>query len=487
MTMRGKKTLQTALLLLLVTTGVRAQTSQALYFMNLPQRTSLNPAIRPTNKVYVGIPLLSDINVQVNNNFLTFSDIFIDGVISDTTISFLERGEGLNDFINSLNRKNSIEPQAGIQLFGLGFTVLKDFYITFDITERFEGNIAFPGDLLRLAVNGTESFAGQYIDLSALRTDMKIYHEAGIGLSKNITEGLRVGARAKFLFGVAAASIDNDKLGLTVNQDYSATVNADLNVNISGPVSFFATDGIIDSAAFDDDRFDKASDIISYLINPGNPGFALDIGAEYSIGDRLNVSAALTDIGFIRWKRDRTTLLADNVIEFRGQSLQDVYDENVEIEDLLQGFADTLINSVHLVESPEPFTSVLPFGITVAGSYSPVKFLSLGLLSQTRFVGKQAHESLTLSTNLNFGNVFSTTFAYTAANNRYDNLGMGIALRGAYLQFYALVDNIPLAWTDARSGETSFRVPENWNTVQARLGLNLVFGNRTKEKREETD
>jgi hypothetical protein len=48
---------------------------------------------------------------------------------------------------------------------------------------------------------------------------------------------------------------------------------------------------------------------------------------------------------------------------------------------------------------------------------------------------------------------------------------------------YFLVDNIPLQWTKLTSGENSFSLPENWNTLHARLGFNLVFGNKEKKQR----
>ena len=39
-------------------------------------------------------------------------------------------------------------------------------------------------------------------------------------------------------------------------------------------------------------------------------GLGLDIGATYEITDRIVVSAAITDMGFIRWKKDITNLNA---------------------------------------------------------------------------------------------------------------------------------------------------------------------------------
>jgi len=120
--------------------------------------------------------------------------------------------------------------------------------------------------------------------------------------------------------------------------------------------------------------------------------------------------------------------------------------------------------------------------VVAAFSYTPVRYFTLGLLSQTRFEGPQAHQSVTLSGNLHFRNIFSTTLAYTAANRRFDNLGFGMALRGGPFQFFVLVDNIPLKYSSFTSGEQTIRLPENMNTVNARLGLNLLFGNRERDK-----
>ena len=77
--------------------------------------------------------------------------------------------------------------------------------------------------------------------------------------------------------------------------------------------------------------------------------------------------------------------------------------------------------------------------MTAGFSFTPVKFFTAGLLSQTRFEGKQVHEALTLSGNINLGNAFSTTLAWTVANRRYDNLGFGLAFRGGFFQFLPLL------------------------------------------------
>ncbi|MDZ7633654.1 MAG: DUF5723 family protein [Bacteroidales bacterium] len=120
--------------------------------------------------------------------------------------------------------------------------------------------------------------------------------------------------------------------------------------------------------------------------------------------------------------------------------------------------ADSVQTAIDLNESPGSYTTFLPFSVTAGFSFTPVKFFTAGLLSQTRFEGRQVHEALTLSGNLNLGNTFSTTLAYTMANRRYDNLGFGLAVRGGFFQFYALVDNIPLQWNEVAAAMESYRL-----------------------------
>jgi hypothetical protein len=476
-----KKILIVLLLIICTISGnLSAQSSQVLYFMNLPQRNSLNPALQPGERIYVGLPVISDFSIRIDNNFLNFSDLFRNGVISDSTFTFLEPGEELDAFVAGLHKKNFFAPQAGIQLLGLAFTIGEDLRISFDINERIGGNFVLPGDIIKLGIEGTESFMGRDLDLSSLRADMMYYHEIGLGASKNITEKLRVGGRLMILGGVAAGYLDNNGLTLKVNDDYTHTVNADLALNVSAPVTFYKDpiEGVIDHAEFDEDQFKS----VRYIGGMGNPGLGIELGAEYRFNDMLAVSAALNDLGFIKWKRDRSTINLKKQFEFNGLTLQDVYDESLDFGELMNWTIDSIQNAMELIESAKPFTTFLPTSLTAAVSFSPVNFFTAGVLSQTRFIDKQVHELFTLSGNINLGNTFSTTLAYTIANRRYDNFGFGIAARGGFAQFFLIVDNIPVRWTSVTSGGNSFSIPENWYTLHARLGLNLVFGNKEREK-----
>ena len=420
------------------------------------------------------------------HNFFNFSDVFIAGRDpSDSIISFLHPDYDVEKFLAKVNDRNYLEPQVGVQLFGLGFSAGKDMYFFMDVITRIEGNFVLPGDLLRLGLRGNEQFVGKTMDLSSLRADIRAYNETGLGFSMNVTKNLRIGVKGKLLSGIAAGSLDNRSLGITVNEDYSHAFDADMTFSISGPVTLYSDQqNRIDSIGFDGERFNSFGNVTRFLLNSRNTGLGIDLGAEYRITGRLALSASVTDLGYIRWRSDITNLRAASSFEFSGLNMVDVFNGSKTFEELTGEVLDSLRNSFYITTTQQPFTTILPAGISVAARYDLTKSFSLGLLSYTRITGRQVREALTLSGNLNLGNALSATLSYTASNNRYDNLGAGLAFRAGPVQIYFIADRIPVMWNRVVTESSSIYLPQNWNTMHAMMGMNLVFGNHVKKKQD---
>lgn len=474
------------ILLTVIAANAFGQNSQIMYFMNLPQNHLLNPALRPSNRIYIGIPVLSGINLNVNNNYLNFSDLFIKGEVKDSIISFLHPDYDPAKFIAKIKNINSMETETMIQLLGIGFSVGKDGYVFFDINERLQSNLVIPGDLFRLALLGNEAFVGKTIDLSSLRADVKYYREFGIGYSRNITEKLRAGVKGKLLTGIAAATIVNKSFGLTVDNDFTHTLDANLSVNISGPVSANESSSMnIQKLVFHtNDIFKNSNDIRDFFAGGENLGMAIDLGAEYDLTEKISLSASVTDLGFIRWKKDITNLKADNNFKFSGLNLSDYFSGDKSLSEIGTDLLDSLTNTITVSSTRRPFTTYLPFGVSLGGNYSINKKLSFGLLSYSRIIGKQIREALTVSANLNITNAFSASLGYTAENYKYDNLGAGISFRAGVTQFYLITDRIPVEWDKLKNNNNTILLPANWNTINFRIGMNLVFGNKEQEKKD---
>lgn len=472
--------LLTALFTLIITGGA-AQNSQVLYHMNLPQNHLLNPAMKPASRIYVGLPVLTGINLNVTNNFLNFSDVFKPGQeISKSTLAFLSPDFDRDKFLNKINDLNYIEPKVSVQLLGLGFTTGNDLYIFLDVIDNADVNFVAPRDLLRLVFLGNEEFVGQTLDLSDMKVDFSYYHEIGIGASKNITPKLRFGAKAKVLFGIMGGTFQNYAMNLTVNDNNTNTLQSNMAMDISGPVYFYPDYGNkIGDVDFDDERFKTADGIASFLTNTKNTGFGLDLGAEYTVNDNIVLSAAITDVGFIKWKSDLSNIKAVGDVTFSGLDFADIYVGTSTIDDVMGSLVDSLKNAF-VIGAKKPFTTKLPAGVAIGGKYILNDKFSIGLLSYSRISGQQIKEALTVSGNMNIGNKVSASLCYTACNHNYTNLGLGVGFRASVFQFYFMADRIPLGWKKAGTSGDSFTLPANWNTLQTRFGMNLVFGNKER-------
>lgn len=471
-------------LLLALPLAVHSQNSRVLYFMNLPQNRMLNPALRPPDSVNIALPM-SQIGLSFNNNFLNFSDFITEGR-SDSLITFLHPDFDADDFIAGIRRQNSMDMEFMFQLFGLGFNMGRSGYLFFDVNERFQSRSVIPGDLFRLALKGNEPFAGDYIDLSALRADMKFYHEIGLGYSWNVTPRLRAGLKGKLLLGLFSASTATKSLGIHVNEDYSHVFDADASVNFSAPMTIVRdSEGNIQDFNTDDELFRNTM----LLRGKKNLGSAFDLGLSYDLTEKIVLSAAITDFGMIRWKNNVTNLISRNEFTFDGIDITDVINGDKTIEDAGQELADSLATAFTASEMHDPFTTFLPGSLNLAGSYRLSKNFTLGLLSSSRFMGGQIKESLTASANMNLGSSLLASVSYTASNHRLDNFGAGLALRLSIFQFYIMSDRIPVYWNkiyvddsgDGYRSGSSFPIPANWNTVDLRFGMNLVFGHRKKK------
>ncbi len=460
---------------------VQAQNSRILYFMDLPQNRNLNPAFKPADSLNIALPA-SGFALSLNNNFLNLSDVIANGR-NDSLITFLHPEFNTGDFLNGIRRQNSIDLEFSLQLLGLGFRTGETGYLFFDVNEKIQARSVIPGDLFELALRGNEPFAGKYIDLSALKADMKYYHEFGLGYSWNLGKRLRAGVKGKLLLGMISASLADKSLGIRINEDYTHVFDADASINFSAPITVIRDGNDINDLRYEDEFFRNTM----LLKGKKNPGVAFDAGVTYNLSEKLELSAALTDVGFIRWRNNVTNLISRNQFEFNGIDMTGVINGDETFSEAGDELIDSLKDSFQPVELHESFTTSIPGSLNMGAGYRVSKNFEFGILSSSRFMGRQLKESLTLSANMNLGSSLLASVSYTASNHRLDNIGAGLALRLSVLQFYIMSDRIPVYWdkiyTDSGNDNNHgyVPVPANLNTFDLRFGMNLVFGHRKKK------
>lgn len=450
---------------ILLSTGMasRAQETTTMHFMKgMPQSTLYNPALHnDSSAVFIGLPGLSGVYVGLNSDFAVNDLIhYGTGNMSDSLII------DIDGFHNGLKDQNYFRQSMDVSLFHLGFRTRKSF-ISFSVNEKQSASIGFSKSFITFLKDGNGPHMGEF-DLGDLDFSVWHYREFALGFSRELMNGrMSVGVKAKALFGKAA--LQTERLNFKVNtasDGSSVLLQTDMALDFSAPVT----------PEYDESDFFKGFEdnfmADEYILGADNMGVAFDLGAVFKVTPKLLVTASVVDLGSIPFKTNVYNVKHQQSYSWEGldfsNSLDDTKPGYISAGDML----DTEMDKLEAVVRPKrneissnSFTLSLPTKVFIGGTYALNNQLSFGLLDRLYLHNGQTQNSLSLTANAMLGKFFSVTGSYSAISGTYDNLGLGIALRLGFLQFYMVNDNL-LALAD----------PAKAQFVNVRFGMNLLFG-----------
>ena len=298
-------------MLLLVAVAVTAQSAlRTGYFLNgNPYRYRLNPALM-NERNYIAMPIIGNIGINTAGN-VGYDNFVFNALDTDDKVTFMHSSVDADDFLNGLDSENKIRANVDLVLLSGGFCAF-GVYHTVDVGFRSRTNINVPYDLFRfMKVKGASDYS-----FTNLNFNTKNYLDLALGHSRKITDELTVGARVKFLFGLAYADLMVDRMDITMN-GFNWTINARGSANIALGGEFGYSD---------EKTINGKTAVNGYRgVSPGLNGFGmgLDLGASYDLSDvlveGLSVSAALNDIGYMKWKKvSKGEISPDNPYVFNG-------------------------------------------------------------------------------------------------------------------------------------------------------------------------
>ena len=447
----------------------KAQNPLSLYYLeNIPQTTLLNPAMAPRANFYLGIPGINTIYTSLNTNIAS-------GIVQEQSNGYVFLGQDgfdYTDLYKDIGDAANFSTYQTITPLMLGFRT-KNGYFTFSWTEKLGGEISVPKDLFRIMDEGyTENTT---YDLSKSGSDAKYYREISLGYSFNISGHLKLGIHAKFLQGLAAIKSEINKIKVD-NGINNTEVTMDGAVYMSAPVYVSYDENGLPS--FDSIPSDMNTLIDKGIFNFSNPGFAIDLGMVYS-KNKLELSGAVNDLGFILWKGDDlNTFYANGSYSFDGLN-EDSTDNS--LGDLI----DSIKVAVNFTHGNETFNTGIGPKIYFGARYKFNHYFSMGLLSRTVISKYITRQDFNVSANLNLYHILTTSFNYTMSINGRSSLGAGVALRFGPLQLYTAMDYIPYKVSkDAIIADTSDMddptivpvMPDKFSNFNIMFGVNILFG-----------
>jgi hypothetical protein len=422
-----------------------AQQSNTLYLMHeVPQSNLLNPAVQIACRYYIGIPFLTTVHVSYSNTAFTYNDLAGSGTWNT---------EGV---FRQMHRRDLYSVEALLAPVSLGYRH-RSLYFTFNIIERAFGYQTVPRDLAELAVYGNWPLVGERANFNGLRTGGVHMREYSLGISRVAGPYLTAGIRAKLLFGKANLATGRARLGMSTAEDnFGLNVDFDYTLNSSFPVTLTTdADGNIEEITLDE------IDPAGYILNRGNPGFALDLGAIYRYTDRVTFSASLLDLGLIRWKTDLNNVRGQGAYAYVGQNLVAEFLTETYVQEVI----DSITAQVEVTTAQEPYTYYIPAQLFLAGSYRYSDRVAFGLVNRNVIFTSKVHSSFTLSARADLAERFLGTLSWSYLNNSILNVGVGLAYHGKGFQIHAVTDNL-----------LGFFFPFDTRTLNLRLGMNLMLG-----------
>lgn len=447
--------------------------NNTLYLMqNVPQSNQLNPAIQPECKVFLGFPGLSSIYLNYANNSFTYDDIIKKGTGLQKDSLVVD----INSFHDALKPTNLITNQLDYTFFSLGIRAKKMFF-TLDLSSKIDTRLGFDKGLISFFKDGNAAYMGRTADLGAIGLEGTAYNEVALGVSKQVTEKLTVGVKAKVLFGVANMHMDQSDLSVYTSESGDLVqLRSKQLMKVSMPLDITEKadpDGTnyIDDIDINDDDMDA-----KFFSGTNNKGFALDLGATYQFDKKTIFYASILDIGGIKWN-DTYELYQDATFDWKGGDWSQSGNSNDpnyrEIKDVMEDLTDSIADAFRFRDKTGSYSRALPTKVYLGGSYELNKRINVGAVSRTEIYDGKLRPSLTLSANTRVIRNFSASLSYSMVNNSYNNVGAGIAAKLGPFQIYAVSDNI-LAMN-----------PNTVQTANVRFGMNMMFGCRKKTKKKD--
>lgn len=388
-------------------------------------RHQLNPAFG-NERAFFSFPALGNMNIDVQSNMGISTFLYKSTTPGYDLTTFLDPNVSASEFLDKLKDINRIGVNVNMQILSAGFKVKKG-YMTIDLGIKSNVSSRLPKDFFSLVKNGMDDSSVTQCDFNNLSVSANAYAEIGVGYSMRVLDNLRVGAKLKFLIGGAYAQMTYDKLTMKLS-DEQWDITADGHLDMAVPTMGFETE-------LENGR-SKVSDVSTddpFSLSGG--GFAIDLGATYKVFDGLEISAAILDLGFIKWKGINRAVSGGNYT-FDGfndiQTDKDSPDyEDNSIDNQLDNLGEDIKDVFLLYEEGTGIgkAKALAATLNIGAEYTMPFYdkLSAGFLSSTRIAGKMSTSEGRFYANLSPVSVLDLSVSY-AISSYGSNFGWMINL-----------------------------------------------------------
>lgn len=420
------------LLMMICVLPVNAQFLRTSYFMEGSHyRMQLNPALAPT-RGYINLPAIGSLNASANSNSLGTQDI----------IDIIDNGDDFynsQDFINRLSDENRLNVNVNTDILSFGWYKGRNFW-SFNVGARVDIGAKIPRSMFEfLRDMNDENFNWNNSDINVQNEELNInaYTEVGIGFARAINNRLTVGGKFKVLLGMGNLKLNVDQIKMKSNLPENWN-------SIQDPSELNKYNAEIITKARLESSF-KGMELNENTENPQRPpyvdefdfngfgiagyGGAIDLGASYKILDNLTVSAAVLDLGFIKWSKNSTDIINSDETRTYGVGKDGDVEEFVNMVNTGDVLNFEMLNLQKQNGEAKSRTTSLHSTMVFGAEYALLNnWLVIGALSTTRFTKPKTQTELTLSANIRPKSWLNAAVSYSMIQSAGKSFGLALKL-----------------------------------------------------------
>lgn len=512
------KTIIVALVALLAL-NMHAQQVTTLYFLeNSPMRHTINPAFQPVSNGFINFSPLGWTVLGTGNNSLTISDLFYVDPVTGKTITPLHPNGNKQAFLNRMQNMTYFNGDMTFSFINMGFRIKENGYLTIGINERIESGVTLPKSIFNFMLGGgmTDLTGGiNTIGLSGLGMATTAYTEIGAGYSHKLNDQWTIGGKVKLLLGQIYGGMNAKNLNIYANAE-QWQIDGNLMLDVAGPVNMAYLDQFVNGKnareiydsftganGFQTDSLINMNNWQQFLV-PSGYGAAIDFGFAWKPIENLQISAALTDLGFIYWNRsNRYTCTVDSSqvkftgvgeIEYSDPRYHVDHDPNKDFstDSLMSAVGENLkemLNGVHMSGAGKGFAKMASARLNVGldANFWDNR-VGVGIVSATRLYNARLYEEVTLGLAFRPVNWFNIAASYSLMNNgKYSNIGAGIGFMPYDgINLTLAMDYIPTSYAALPNKDASapkqYFLPDKAKMVNVALGFSICWGSNRRDK-----
>lgn len=490
------RTIKSSLVLAIIATCtglapvISAQKVNSLYFLDRsPINSRVNPAMAPKASGF-GV-LVSNMSFNLQSD-LAFDDVFSNE--NGSTLFLLNPGFDKANFVDNLNDVSSFRGSMNMELFTLGIR-MKNIYFSVHSGLNVDMGMGVPKDMFKLFLLGMDkNTPSTTFNLTDMNMETLVYNKTGAGLSLKIGDMVSVGANVDYLAGLTHAKIGFEEL----------TVNAsETQWDVTSKGYFQLTSPDVASLEYNEEGYlsgvktqqmeNVAADFNSIQQQLAGTGYSIDLGVTVKPLPFLTLSAALTDLGSINWKKEKIQKASSNgTFTYDGMDLslsnnegngqgEGGEEENNQLMDELEQMVRFQQETV-----TEGYSTALTKKVTLGAEAGLLNNkITFGVMSQTGYTPTGKYSDLMLSANLKPSSLLQGALTYSLLHGEMSSFGAALNMKLLFVNLFVAADYIPLKL--AKGGEVSFGGDNSRTTLKApflplsnsyynfQLGANFMF------------